>query len=307
MPHKQRLIAEQTIKQQALVGFRQFHAENIMIMKIHVQRTHAQFRPRMFRLNRQRHPFFGLHVENQHVLRQVFRRNRGEHRMRHALERDDDFADFAAQTLAGAQIKRDALPAPIFNRNLRGHKRLGLRIRRNARLLAIADDIAAVDAACAVLPAHNPARQVFKRKWLDGAQHFDLFVAHAVGVERGRRFHRHEREHLQHVILKHVAQLPGLLVISGAMLHAERLRHRDLHVVNILPIPNRLENRVRKAEHQNILHRHFAEIVVNPINLRLSQRARQFRVQRHRAFQIAAKRFFDNHPRAGAIAPEFPR
>ena len=251
-------------------------------MKRHLQGTHAEFRARVFGLNRQRDAFFGLDVENQHILRQFFRRNRCKHRMRHTLERDDDFTHFAAEPLAGTEIKRHALPAPIFNRQLGGDKRFRLRIGINARLLPIARYVFAVDTPRTILPAHDPARQIIQRERLNRPQHFDFFVAHAVGVKRNRRLHRHQRQHLQHVILEHVAQLPGLLVISGAMLHAERLRHRNLHVINILAIPDRLENRVRKAEHQNILHRHFAEIMVNPVNLRFGQRRQQIMIQRHR-------------------------
>ena len=46
------------------------------------------------------------------------------------------------------------------------------------------------------------------------------------------------------MILDHVADGAGLLVESAAALHAEALRHRDLHALDVLAVPDRLQERV---------------------------------------------------------------
>ena len=49
----------------------------------------------------------------------------------------------------------------------------------------------------------------------------------------GGRLHRQQRQHLEQVILKDVANGADLLVELAASANAERLRHRDLHVVDV--------------------------------------------------------------------------
>ena len=62
-------------------------------------------------------------------------------------------------------------------------------------------------------------------------------VAHRFGFEHDRRLHCHEREHLQNVVLKHVAQGARFLVITTTPADAEFFAHRDLHVVNGIAVP----------------------------------------------------------------------
>jgi hypothetical protein len=45
-----------------------------------------------------------------------------------------------------------------------------------------------------------------------GLEQLRLAVAHILRRERVGRLHRHEREHLEQVVLDHVAQRTGLLV-----------------------------------------------------------------------------------------------
>ena len=78
-----------------------------------------------------------------------------------------------------------------------------------------------------------------------------------------RRLHRHQREQLQHVVLDHVAQRAGTVVVAAAVLDAEGLGHGDLHVVDVLRVPQRLEQRVGEAQRQQVLHRLLAEVVVD--------------------------------------------
>ena len=68
-----------------------------------------------------------------------------------------------------------------------------------------------------------------------------------------RGLHGHERHELQQVILEHVAETARFLVISAPMPHAECLSGRDLHVIDVLTMPDRLDDRVGKPKREDIL------------------------------------------------------
>ena len=51
------------------------------------------------------------------------------------------------------------------------------------------------------------------------------------------------------------------------MPHANALGHGDLHVVDIVAVPQRLKDGVGKAEGQDILDRLLAQIVVDAVDL----------------------------------------
>ena len=67
--------------------------------------------------------------------------------------------------------------------------------------------------------------------------------------------------------MEHIAECAAFFIVAAAMLHAERLRRCNLHMIDVSAIPNRLDNGVGKPKRKDILHRLFAEIVVNSINL----------------------------------------
>jgi hypothetical protein len=89
----------------------------------------------------------------------------------------------------------------------------------------------------------------------------------ASASKRARRLHRRQRQELHGVVLDHVAQAAALLVVAGARADPEVLGHRDLHAVDEVAVPDRLEDRVGEALDQQVLHRLLAEVVVDPIHL----------------------------------------
>ena len=101
----------------------------------------------------------------------------------------------------------------------------------------------------------------------DRPQHLDLLVAERVGLERGRRLHRDEADELQEMVLENVADRAGLLVEGSAVLDADRLGHRDLHVVHVAAVPERLEDAVPEAEDQQVADRLLPEVVVDAVDL----------------------------------------
>ena len=102
---------------------------------------------------------------------------------------------------------------------------------------------------------------------MNRAQQLGTFVADGVGGERGARLHGDGRHHLQQMILDHVAQRPGFLIISAAAFHADRFGGRDLHVIDVAAVPERFENAVAEAEGEDILDGFLTEVVIDAVDL----------------------------------------
>jgi hypothetical protein len=71
---------------------------------------------------------------------------------------------------------------------------------------------------------------------------------------------------------------------------------RDLHVIDVIPIPHGLEARVGKSEYEHVLDGFFAEIVIDSVDLILLEHLAQLASQRRRARTILAEGFLDDHP-----------
>ena len=108
-----------------------------------------------------------------------------------------------------------------------------------------------------------PRTESSNRIGAHGPQQLGLLVAHRVGVERRGRLHRHQRKHLEQVVLDDVADDSGLLVEPGPVLDADRLGDGDLHVVDVAVVPDRLEDRVGEPEREDVLDRLLAQVVVD--------------------------------------------
>ncbi len=99
----------------------------------------------------------------------------------------------------------------------------------------------------------------------------------------------------EHVVRNHVAQRAGRLVELAALLDADRLRHSDLHMIDPVAVPDRLEQPVGEAERHDALHGVLAEKMVDAENLVFVQRALNAGVQLARRFQAVAERLLDHH------------
>ena len=80
-----------------------------------------------------------------------------------------------------------------------------------------------------------------RRRGVEAAQrlqHLHLLVAHGAAVVGDGRLHRHQREELHHVVLHHVPQRAGVVVVAAAAADADALGHGDLHVVDVAAVPD---------------------------------------------------------------------
>ena len=131
----------------------------------------------------------------------------------------------------------------------------------------------------------------------EGAQDFDFFIADRIGVEPGGRLHRGEAEELQEMVLDHVTERAGFVVVARAAFHAERLAGGDLDMVDVAGIPHRLENRVGEAHDHDVLRGLLPEVVVDAVGLGFLEGGLDEIVQPARAGQVGAEGFLDNHAR----------
>ncbi len=122
----------------------------------------------------------------------------------------------------------------------------------------------------------------------------DLGAAHRVGGERHRRLHRGQRQHLQHVVLHHVAQRSGAVVVHRARAQPFLLGDGDLDVVDAAVVPEVLEDAVGEPQHHQVLHGLLAEIVVDAEDLALVEILAHRADDTQRAVQVVADRLLDH-------------
>src|SRR5215212_6199327 len=96
------------------------------------------------------------------------------------------------------------------------------------------------------------------------------------------------------MICDHVAQGSSLFVITGTTADATSFSSGDLHVVDVVAIPDRLKHRVAKTKYEYVLNCIFAEVVIDAIDLILLEHFGNRSIQSLGRFEIAAKRLFDN-------------
>ena len=109
------------------------------------------------------------------------------------------------------------------------------------------------------------------------------------------------------MVLDHVAERPGRLVVPPAVLDADGLRDRDLDVVDVAGVPDRLEEGVREPEGEEVLDRLLAEVVVDPVDLPLVGRLEEDLVEGPGARDVAPERLLDDEPVALDVGEEAGR
>ena len=98
------------------------------------------------------------------------------------------------------------------------------------------------------------------------------------------------------MVLEDVAQGPGILVVLATPLDADVLRHGDLHVVDVTPIPDGFEDAIGKTEHEDVLHRLLSQVVVDAVDLLLGEHRVDRLVESLGALQVVPERLFDHDP-----------
>ncbi len=85
------------------------------------------------------------------------------------------------------------------------------------------------------------------------------------------------------------------------MTDADLLVDGDLHMIDMIAIPDRLEHAIGEAQHQDVLNRLFAEVMIDPIELVFVHDFEQLVVQGLGRGQVGAERLFDHQPPPRAL------
>ena len=103
--------------------------------------------------------------------------------------------------------------------------------------------------------------------------------------------------------MKHVAYHAGFLVVPSARFNADVLCRSDLNVMNPLPIPQRLEDRIRETEDEDVLYSFLAEVMIDTKDLMLGEEAQDKMIQIGCRLEVAPKWLLDDdtHPRSDAL------
>ena len=230
-----------------------------------------------------------------------------EERVRNGLEVDGDFGEPDGHALAGSEVERDALPARVVDEGLERDEGLGDGVRRDAWLLAVGARGLPPAFAGGVLCAHHLLGDASAGHGLQGAEEFDLFAAHGVGIEGDGRFHGHQAQEVHHVVLEDVAERPRTVVVFSATLHADGFAHGNLDVVDEPAVPEGLEDAVGEPEDEKVLDGFLAEVMVDSIYAVFGEGALECAVEFAGACKIAPERFLDDDPRPGRVAVECER
>ncbi len=283
-------VAAHGVEDEPLVGLRRAGAELGPVAEVHRHVAHGDALAGHLGGEAQGDALVRLDAHDEEVGLVRGARHALEEAVRQGLELDGHLGDALGEALAGAQVEGDPAPAPRVERHAQRDEGLVLGARRDVGLGAVARHLVAAHGAGGVLPAHREAEHLLlAADGVEGAQHLDLLVAHGVGVPRGGRLHGGEREDLERVVLHDVARGAHRLVEAAAPLDADVLGDGDLHVVDVLPRPQRLEDGVAEAEHHQVLHGLFAEVVIDPVDLALGEVGEQIAVEGAGAGEIDAE------------------
>ena len=103
------------------------------------------------------------------------------------------------------------------------------------------------------------------------------------------------------MVLDDVARCADAVVVTCTASHADILGHGDLHMVNVIVVPNRLVHGVRKTQRQYVLHGFLAEVVIDAEYARRVEHLGNHTVEFLSAGQIVAERLFDDHATPSAF------
>jgi hypothetical protein len=97
-----------------------------------------------------------------------------------------------------------------------------------------------------------------------------------------------------HVVLDDIADRPGGVIKVTSSFDPELLRHCDLHTLDVIPVPDRLQKAIGEAKEQKIENRFFTEVVVDPKDSRFRKHRVKCSVQQLSRGKVVSKGLLDD-------------
>src|SRR2546425_11192662 len=132
---EERGVAADTVVQKRRVGAARCISKSLAIAEIHGDISDAHFRARALCAERNGYAFIGLDIQDKAVGLNFFF---AEDDVRSAAELDHDLRAALGETLAGSNIKGDAVPAPVVDQKFAGDKGFGFGSGIHVGLFAVA-------------------------------------------------------------------------------------------------------------------------------------------------------------------------
>ena len=89
-----------------------------------------------------------------------------------------------------------------------------------------------------------------------------------------------------------LAQLTDAIVVSPSPFNADLFSNRDLHVVNATLIPLGIDKAIGKSQHQKVLHRLFAQVVIDSVDILVIEKLSECFIDLSRRIEALANRLF---------------
>src|SRR5579859_287195 len=97
------------------------------------------------------------------------------------------------------------------------------------------------------------------------------------------------------MVLEDVTKGADLLVECAAVADPELLRHRDLHALHVLCVPDRLQKSVGKSEIQDVLHRLLAKEMIDAKKSRIGKRFVEHCIESPGRSEVTTEWLFHDH------------
>ena len=215
-----------------------------------------------------------------------------EGHVRRRAERDRDLRLLGGQPLAGAQVAGHAGPAPRRHLDAQRGVGVGARAVRDALLLGVA--LVLAEHGVGRARSGRSERSTFRRSARSSSPATRAGASMSVSASSCSRW-----------FCADVAQRAGAVVELAAAVDAAVLGDRDLDRLDRAAVPQRLEDAVDEAQHEQVLRRLLAEVVVDPQQLLLVEVLVQRGAQLVGAREVLPERLLDHQARGGAgLAPE---
>ncbi len=98
------------------------------------------------------------------------------------------------------------------------------------------------------------------------------------------------------MVLEHVANGAGALIVAGPMPDALGFGHGDLDMVDVAAVPDGLKDGVGKAKDHQVLDGLFAEVVIDSVDIGFVKGGMQGLVQLAGALQVVPEWLLDDDP-----------
>ena len=247
------VITLQRIKDERLIGFGDLEIrESSAVREIELSDDSLHAQAGQLRIHLQVYALVGLDTDDEFVPRNVLKDSRG-----HILELDSNLRLLLVERFSSLHNEGNAVPALVLDVGDEGAEGGAPRIGGHSVVLLVRR-LGAVEG-----PSVLPDNDVLRFNSGHSAENAHLLVTDILCGEGDGPLHGKEGEDLEQVVLHDVSNNAELVKVSPAALGSEGLLESDLNVIDVMPVPRRVEEGVTESENQQVFHHLFSEVVVN--------------------------------------------